>query len=154
MGIAYSCDKDKGISYEVWEGLITGSDWVAHIRRQVADREWPAGDKSVTDVQMVSSDSSIEKADLEQVMAIYRAQPAKLAQGRAAVVASQEFRSSQLFQIFTSRHGFRLIVFNDLNLACKWLGIDTKDAERSVNLLRAKLVGENSQQPRKTPPGH
>jgi hypothetical protein len=79
---------------------------------------------------------------MEQVVDIYRAQPKKLAEGRAAVVAGKEFRLSPLFKIFTSRHGFRLIVFSDLTLACKWLGLDTKDAQRYISRLRTKLVGE------------
>jgi hypothetical protein len=136
MGIAYSCDKNRGVSYEVWVGLVTGGD-----------PEWPAGDRSLTDVQQVSRDSSIGKAEMEQVTALYRAQPAKLAQGRAAVVASRDFELSPLFRIFTSRHGFRLIVFYDIALACKWLGLDANEAERSVARLRAKLVAETGQQP-------
>jgi hypothetical protein len=147
MGIAYYCDKDEGVSYEVWAGLVTGGDWVGHVRRQVADPEWPAGDRSLTDLQMVSRDSSIAKAEMEQVVTLYRAQPAKLAQGRAAVVASKDFELSPLFQIFTSRHGFRLIVFSDLTLACKWLGLEPKAAERSIVRLRAKLIAETNQQP-------
>ncbi len=147
MGIAYSCDKDKGVSYEVWAGVVTGVEWLEHVRRQVADPEWPAGDRSLTDLQKVSRNSSIGKTEMEQVVALYKAQPAKLAQGRAAVVAGQDFRLSPLFNIFTSRHGFRLIVFNEVNLACKWLGLDPVEAERSVVRLRAKLMAENSQQP-------
>jgi hypothetical protein len=78
MGIAYYCDKDKGVSYEVWAGVVTGSDWVEHVRRQVADPEWPAGDRSLTDLQLISHNSSIGKAEMEQVVDIYRAQPKKL----------------------------------------------------------------------------
>jgi hypothetical protein len=88
---------------------------------------------------------------MEQVVALYRAQPAKLAQGRAAVVAGKDFQLSPLFRIFTSRHGFRLIVFNDTVLACKWLGLDPNEAERSIVRLRAKLVAETSQQSQKSP---
>jgi len=151
MGIAYSCDKANGVSYEVWAGVVTGNDWAEHVRRQVADPEWPAGDRSLTDLQLVSSNSSIGKAEMEEVVALYRAQPAKLAQGRAAVVAGKDFQLSPLFRIFTSRHGFRLIVFNDTILACKWLGLDHNEAERSIVRLRAKLVAETGQQPHKSP---
>ena len=151
MGIAYYCDKDKGVSYEVWEGVVTGRDWVEHVRRQVDDPDWPAGDRSLTDLQLVSRNSSIGKAEMEQVVDLYRAQPAKLAQGRAAVVAGKDFQLSPLFRIFTSRHGFRLIVFNDMLLACKWLGLDSNEAERSIAWLRAKLVAETSQQSQNSP---
>lgn len=150
MGIAYSCDKEKGLSYEVWVGRVTGTDWAEHVRRQVSDPEWPAGDRSLTDLQEVSKDSSIGKAEMEQVVALYRAQPAKLAQGRAAVVAGKDFELSPLFKIFTSRHGFRLIIFSDIDLACKWLGLDPTEAERSILRLRAKLISENSHLPPKT----
>ena len=151
MGIAYSCDKDKGVSYEVWAGVVTGKDWVEHVRRQVADPEWPAGDRSLTDLRLISKDSSIGKTEMEQVVTLYRAQPAKLAQGRAAVVAGKDFQLSPLFRIFTSRHGFRLIVFNDMILACKWLGLDSSEAERFIAWLRANLVAETGQQPQKNP---
>lgn len=151
MGIAYSCDKDKGVSYEVWEGLVSGSDWVQHVRRQVADRNWPAGDKSLTDVRLVSLNSAIGDADLEEVGAIYRAQTKKISSSRAAVVASKEFRFCQLYHVFTSRHGMRVIVFNNFALACKWLGLDAKDAEQSIVRLRTRLVGETSRQPPASP---
>ncbi|MDM7999662.1 MAG: hypothetical protein QUS33_06590 [Dehalococcoidia bacterium] len=146
MGIAYSVDKERGVSYEAWVGTITGKDWVEHVRRQVADPEWPAGDRSLTDLQLLSSDSSVGKAEVDEVVALYKAQPAKLAQGRAAVVAGKDFQLSPLFRIFTSRHGFRLIVFNDMALACKWLGLDLGEAERSIARLRAKLAAESAQQ--------
>lgn len=149
MGIAYSCDKDKGVSYEVWEGVVSGGEWVQHVRRQAADRNWPAGDRSLTDVRLVSVDSSIGDADLKQVSAIYAAQTKKIIGRRAAVVASKEFRMSPLYQIFTSKHNMRVIVFGDFAMACKWLGLDAKDAEQSIAHLRTRLVGEAGQQPPK-----
>jgi hypothetical protein len=144
MGIAYSCDKARGISYEVWEGVVTGDEWVQHVRRQVADRDWPAGDKSLTDLQLVSERSSIGKAEIKQASAVYRTKGDKLAAGRSAVVVGKSFQKSPLFELFASRHGLRVIVFNDIGTACKWLGIDSKEAEQMVKLLRARMRGETS----------
>lgn len=151
MGIAYSCDKENGVSYELWAGLVTGKDWAEHVRRQVADPAWPAGDRSLTDLRLISNESSIGKAEMQEVVALYGAHPAKLAQGRAAVVAGKDFQLSPLFRIFTSRHGFRLIVFNDMILACRWLGLDQNEAERSIVRLRAKLLADTSQLPQQGP---
>jgi hypothetical protein len=44
-----------------------------------------------------------------------------------------------------------LIVFNDTVLACKWLGLDSNEAERSIVRLRAKLVSETNQHPPASP---
>jgi len=44
-----------------------------------------------------------------------------------------------------------LIVFSNQTLACKWLGLDEKDAQRFIGRLRTKLVGETSQRPPTSP---
>lgn len=141
MGISYFCDKAKGISYEVWEGAVTGSEWVEHVRWQVADREWPAGDKSLTDLQLVSENSSIGKAEIKQVSAIYRMSN-KLASGKSAVVFGKSVQKSPLYELFASQHGLRVIVFHDIGTACKWLSIDAKEAEQRTMQLRARMRAE------------
>jgi hypothetical protein len=144
MGIAYSCDKPRGISYEVWEGVVTGDEWAQHVRRQVADRDWPAGDKSLTDLQLVSERSSIGKAAVKEVSAVYRTKGNRLAAGKSAIVAGKSFQKTPLYGLFASRHGLKVIIFNDIGMACKWLGIDPKEAEQMVKLLRTRMRGEKS----------
>jgi hypothetical protein len=134
----------RGISYEVWEGVVTGDEWVQHVRRQVADRNWPAGDKSLTDLQLVSENTSIGKAEIKQVSAIYRTKSDKLAVGKSAIVAGKSFQKTPLYGLFASRHGLKVIIFSDIGTACKWLGIDPKEAEQMVKLLRARMRGETS----------
>jgi hypothetical protein len=149
MGIAYCCDKNKGITYEVWDGVVTGAQWLEHARSQVADRDWFAGSRSLTDLESVSADTSIGKAEIKQVAAIYGAHVKKIVTGKAAVVANKAFQQSPLFELFTSKHGLRLIVFNDVGTACKWLGIDAKEAEQSIKQLRVKIRSAANRQYRK-----
>jgi hypothetical protein len=59
-------------------------------------------------------------------------------------VASKSFQKTPLYGLFASRHGLRVIVFNDIETACKWLGTDPKEAEQMVKLLRARMRGETS----------
>jgi hypothetical protein len=88
--------------------------------------------------------ASIGKAEIKQVSAIYRTKSDKLAVGKSAVVAGKSFQKTPLYELFASRHGLRVIVFNDIGTACKWLGMDPKEAEQTVKLLRTRMRGETS----------
>jgi hypothetical protein len=57
---------------------------------------------------------------------------------RAALVASEAYTRSALFQQFASQYGVLVMVFNALDTACIWLGIDEEICERTIQELRAQ----------------
>jgi hypothetical protein len=59
---------------------------------------------------------------------------------KTAIVAADAFEKAVTFERFIYRY-MSVIVFNSLNTACVWLGIQTDEAERALQSLRAQAHG-------------
>ncbi len=59
-----------------------------------------------------------------------------------AMIASETFVLAQRFGSYLEEEIRRLIVFNDLETACTWLGVDPVIVRKQVDELRAELRGE------------
>ena len=81
---------------------------------------------------------------VKEVSAIYRTKGNRLVAGKSSIVAGKSFQKTPLYGLFASRHGLKVIIFNDIGTACKWLGIDPKEAEQMVEVLRTRMRGETS----------
>lgn len=141
MGIAYHLDKERGVTFTVWDGVITMPDWLDHIGRVTADPAWPAGGLWLADTSSVSDVSSIREADIESAADRYCEYREKLQRSRVAIVAQEVFRKARLFERYLSLCGPNVIVFNELGAASAWLGIDVGIARTVTARLRAGLSG-------------
>ena len=130
-------------SGKAWSQVMNGFSTCAGKSLIVTGRQ-ETSPSSLTDLQLVSESSSIGKAAVKEVSAIYQTKSNKLAAGKSAVVADKSFQKTPLYELFASRRGLRVIVFNDIGTACKWLGMDPKEAEQIVELLRTRMRGETS----------
>ena len=138
MGISYRLDKAQGLMTFVWDGKVTAEDWKVHIRAILADPDWPAGTRNLSDLRGADI-SSITAADQTEVVAMYAPYADKLRGMKSAAVAGDNFDISREFEGRNEPAGLSLIVFNDLLNACTWLGIDKTAAQATVTELRQEL---------------
>ena len=41
MSIVYRVDENLGVTFVVWDGTVTADQFLAHVRRLIADVNWP-----------------------------------------------------------------------------------------------------------------
>ena len=138
MSIVYRIDREKGILFIVWDGVIKAGEPQKNALGVISDAGFPpARNLILADLRTAIIDPSIDAEVLEEIAAIYGShkQAAKL---RAALIASEAYNKSILFQQFISQYGTSLIVFNNPDTACTWLGIDEEICERTLKELHAQ----------------
>ena len=136
MSIVYRIEPDPGITYVVWDGIVTADEWLAHLQRMFSDPAWPpAGRLHLTDLRTATVDASIDEAVLEKVAEMFGQHPA-VSNLRAAIVAGGEFLKAGVFERLSLRYPIFVFSFNTLRPACEWLGINADQAERVLRPLR------------------
>jgi hypothetical protein len=142
--IVYHIDKKAGITYVIWDGVVAAETYIAHVKRLLADPDWPpARGLHLSDLRSASLDSTIDKTVLEQAVAMFRAHP-KTPIVRTAIVAHGAFQQALLYERLVSAIEPSVIVFHNLDTACIWLGTDPASAARELNFLRARAREEGS----------
>jgi hypothetical protein len=139
MSIVYRINQERGVAFVVWDGLVTADEWLAHVRRLLADADWPPDRRlHLSDLRTATPDASIDEVVLKQAADLFGPQVANL---RAAIVAGDAFEKAGIFERLITRYRPFVFVFNTLNPACGWLGVDVADAQRILESLRAKARG-------------
>jgi len=139
MGIIYLCDRRKGIIFTVWCGEVTWNEWFNHIQVVLADPVWHEIPRLIVDMQFVSDTSSISERQMHQAAAEVGENQFEVIAKRIAVVAADEFRRTSQFEVLVRRFGVAMVVFNSLDTACTFLGVDRTDTEQVLEQLRTKL---------------
>jgi hypothetical protein len=62
-----------------------------------------------------------------------------------AIVASEAYTKAVAFERVLLRYGASVVVFNFLENACTWLGIEAEEIERLLRQLRGQARGRTSQ---------
>ena len=135
MSITYRIDRDRGVTFVLWSSVVTGDEFLAHVRRLTAEPGWPPapGRKQLTDLRALSDHSSIDEAVMREAAAIYAAHP-DFGRLKVAIVAGDTFDKASVFGRLTYQAS--VITFNSLNPACAWLGIDPAEATRALQDLK------------------
>jgi hypothetical protein len=128
MGIPHVCDKQKSIIFVVWDGRVTADDW-------------PNISRVIGDAQTASDTASIGEKEIERVAALFAAHPETVMKKRLAVLANDMFGRARKFSALLSRHGTSAVVFNQLDTACTFLGIDPIEAGETLEQIRLRLRG-------------
>lgn len=140
MGIAHRSDNSTGLSISVWAGEVTDDQRRAHIAALAADADWGAGGLVLTDLTGVSAAHRPSAKQVLDAAAEFSNQLAKRVRDvKWAMVASETFVLAQRFGSYLEEEIHRMIVFNDLDTACIWLGVDVADARTTIAELLEDL---------------
>jgi hypothetical protein len=126
VSISYRLDHQRGLTCGVWDGLVTGNDFLAHVKRITADPAWPPGNLHLTDLSTAIVDATIDDGVMKAAADLFGTHP-KVAGLRIAVVAGGAFEKAGIFERHIARYRPFMFVFNSLNPACSWLGLDAKE---------------------------
>ena len=142
MGILHSSDLIKGTIYIVWDGEVTWDMWRSQMDTLMADPAWSVSTRFIADLWTVSDTSTIGAEEIDQAVGIFASNPSALTKKRGAVVAVEQFGKAGRFVKQVSRFGTATVVFNNLDTACMFLGIDVSDTSHALARLRSQLRGE------------
>ena len=147
MSIIYRIDREKGITLSIWDGAVTEDEVLDHLRRLVADPDWPTIKRlHLTDLRTTTAYLNIDETIIKKMVALLGKSPGKLAKLKMAMVANEAFAISTTFQRLMSIYPLSMIAFNSLDTACTWLGMNTADTERALEQLRARARAGTGQQ--------
>jgi len=139
MGIIHECDRQKAITFIVWDGKILWDDWLKHVERFNADPDWRACSHFLADLQTVADTSTIGEEAFKQAAALLGVNREVISRKGGAVVADDEFWRARQFGSLLSEFGTSTLVFNTLDIACSYLGIDKEETRQTIRQLRAEL---------------
>ena len=134
MGIAYRYLDHEDLVITVGDAVVTRDELVAFAERQVADPMWPFGARRLADLTTVESDLSPD--DVEAAAAVYAASNPTMRGVQHALIASRRWDLARVFESHLDDLGSTAIVFNTLDTACTWLGVDVDSTRSVVNELR------------------
>ncbi len=137
MTITYQIDQGLGMTFSKWEGLITADEFLAHAQRLLSDPAWPPrGGLHLTDLRFGRLHDSLDTATIEKMARMYGKHP-MIVSVKMAIVASEEFTKASVFEHILLQYRPSVIVFNSLDTACTWLGIDTCATEKILANMKA-----------------
>ena len=139
MAIAFAFDEAELLSLAVWVGTVTADDWRAQASRRVTDPALVAAQRLFVDVRLWTPNESIGKEVIREVAQRYGTSGVPVAGKKLALVAEAGFWDARMFEDAMSEYGAKTIVFNDLDTACTWLGIDSASTRQRVEQMVAAL---------------
>jgi hypothetical protein len=139
MGIAYRCDVSNRLSISVWQGEITADEGKLHLAALAADPEWAAGRSIVIDLTRVAATPTPADDVAQSAEAFLQILAGQARQAKWAIVADQTFERARAFGERVERAVPHLIVFNNLETACAWLGVDPTEVRTIADDLRREI---------------
>ena len=130
MPISYSIDHQRNLVRTAATGILTDEDVLRHKRALMADPQFKAGMRELSDVRAIE-DLRVTPAGVRSMVAVDGVSADKLAAYRLAIVASGDttFGMARMCQLMTAANVRHVGVFRSLAEAAGWLGIDSLDAE-------------------------
>jgi hypothetical protein len=137
MSIRYRINSKIGVTIAVWSGKTTADEILAHVQRLVDDPLWPPPRRlQLGDLRRGTSLARMDDATLQKAANILGGHLDKIVGSKIAFVASAAFEKTSTFKRYMSIYPLSIIVFNSLDTACTWLGIDLPETERTIEEIR------------------
>ena len=135
MTAKYVVVDDGRLVIERWVGMITHAEFVSHVKQKLQDESIAFGAKVLADVRAAEFPETTldliheiadlyDKADNKTSITTY-----------AAVFSGTDFDMAKSWEAQSRQHGVNTIVFNNLEVACIWLGIDLKEAQALLDSI-------------------
>ncbi len=138
MPVKYVVLNQGTMVVELWTGTISHEEVLAHERRHLSDSSIARGASVLVDATSASFETTPEA--VHEVTDLYRRSGEKLRVGNSAVlVNASAYDRARLYERQATDLGVRVILFNSLDVACVWLGIDVTAASTELKKLRASI---------------
>ena len=135
MPARYVVVNDGKLVIERWVGRVRHAEFVEHERQKLQDTSIARDAKALIDARAAEFPETTpervhEVADLHGA----RDNATRIAT-YAAVFGGRDFEMGKSWETQARRHGVNAIVFNNLEVAFIWLGIDAADTEKRLDSL-------------------
>ncbi|MFA5833298.1 MAG: hypothetical protein WDA22_07475 [Bacteroidota bacterium] len=142
VSIQYNIQKEKNLIISLWHHNVTFDQWMNNVKKLIVEPDFKQAVKQIVDIHIGSADISIGQEEIKQVVDFIAQHPEVILGRKIAIVAGKEFNRSSFFTQLARSQFLNAIVFNDLQTACKWLGVDRQEAEVSIERIRKELQQE------------
>lgn len=144
MTIVYHIDREKGITYVMWDGVVAAEEYLTHVKRLLSDPDWPpVNGLHLSDLRSAILDSTIDEPLLQKAVGMFAKHP-RISKVKTAILAHGAFHQAQLYEHLISRVEPSVIVFHNLDTACAWLGTDSEAAGHILTSLRTRAREGNT----------
>jgi hypothetical protein len=139
MGIATRYVESDDVLAIVWDGVVTLADWEHAVRAQLDDPStWRQGRRRLVDLTTCDP-SALDTSSVQYIVEITRERVASVAGRRQAIVAPYAWALATDFAARSTQLGATTIVFDHIDAACAWLGVDPAAIRPILTVLRADL---------------
>ena len=142
MPIIQRFDEQKKIVFVIWDGGVTAEEWLRTAPQLVTHPAWHTVPRLLADLRSVVETSTIHTKQIDEAIEIFVADPTALTGKKFAVIASDAFGKARYFGNSLSHFGVSTVVFNNMDTACLFLGIDVTYAYQAIEQMRAQLEHE------------
>ena len=142
MSIIQHFDPQKKMFFVVWLGTVEADEWFQYAAKLTSHPAWSTTPRILADLQFVRDTSTIGNEEIARAVQIFSNDRKALATKQIAVVARDQFGKARHFGDLVARFGVALVVFNNLDTACLFLGLDVSYASQRIHELRSKLQKE------------
>lgn len=128
---------------EFWTGQVTQDELLAHERRHLSDPAVKAGASVLIDAERAHFGTTVE--EIKDIADLYGQVIGKLKVSRMALLVNKEtYDRALVFMKEVEGYGVKVIVFNSLDIACTWLGLDVNVARKQLQALQAQSAQVDS----------
>lgn len=122
---------------EFWTGQVTHDELLAHERRHLSDPSVKPGAAVLVDAERAHFGTTID--EVKELADLYGQVIGRLKVGRMALLVNKEtYERALIFFKEVEGYGVKVIVFNSLDIACTWLGLDVNVARKQLQILKAQ----------------
>ena len=138
MPVKYVVLNQGTLVVELWTGTISHDEVLAHERRHLSDSSIARGASVLVDANNASFETTPEA--VHELADLYRRSGENLRVGKSALLVNRlAYDRAQLYERQASDCGVTVILFNSLDIACTWLGIDVMMVRKELEKLRASI---------------
>jgi len=140
MARKYFIDKEKGVSYDLWEGVITLDECFNNVISIFADKDWPPHKYiHLADLRNITVDLILNETMNTTIEEFCTEHAEILKNLKVAILGYDVFTKGMALKDIIAQFPLKMVVFNSPDIACEWLGIDTMEAQRRLGELRVQL---------------
>ena len=140
MPVTYVVLNQGSLVLELWTGMVSHEEVLTHERQHLSDASIAHG----ASVLVYATGASIKTTtgSVHEVTDLYRRSIEKLRVGKAALLVNElTYDLARVYEKQSIDLGLRVILFNSLDVACTWVGVDDTRAREAFEQLRSCRTG-------------
>ena len=135
MGVRYIVLDGGKVVIEKWVGNVSHAEVINHEKEQCNDQSIAQGAVVIVDAREAVFPQTTSEG-LREFACVLAEPDNKTKFSRfALMVAGEIWEKVKTLESETEERGVRIIMFSDLDIACTWLGLDTKNILEALRVL-------------------